>query len=223
MVWLLLLQPEPASAIGGGLGTLALCTSYICLSSVSVTTLSSHYSSTSMANSTNNNDSVLLILIFFLWGGIFEGCHFAAGCCLSSWMMTDEWIKVLVACAGKMKKFDQQDVVVVVADHSHSTITMKLEPRQTKNNETKSPYYSVAQSLLFCGWLAATVVVGRTVTATTVCGGGADSTLICHCVRVQQQQVSPFVAFSHFAPHSGRSSVRPFALLALQIHFSRIN
>lgn len=39
MVWLLLLQPEPASAIGGGLGTLALCTSYICLSSVSVTTL----------------------------------------------------------------------------------------------------------------------------------------------------------------------------------------
>lgn len=145
-------------------------------------------------------------------------------------MMTDEWIEVLVACAEKVEKFDQQDVVVVVvADHSHSTITMKPEPRQTKNNETKSPYYSVAQSLLFCGWLAATVVVGRTVTATAVCGGGgADSTLICHCVRVQQQQVSPFVAFSHFAPHSGRSSVRPFAfacattdpLLSDQLTFS---
>lgn len=141
-------------------------------------------------------------------------------------MMTDEWIKVLVACAGKMKKFDQQDVVVVVvADHSHSTITMKPEPRQTKNNETKSPYYSVAQSLLFCGWLAGGHCRRRSVAATTVCGGGgADSTLICHCVRVQQQQVSPFVAFSHFAPHSGRSSVRPSLLLALpQIHFSRIN
>lgn len=65
------------------------------------------------------------------------------------------------------------------------------------------------------------------VVATTVCGGGgADSTLICHCVRVQQQQVSPFVAFSHFAPHSGRSSVRPFAcattdpLLSDQLTFS---
>lgn len=74
-------------------------------------------------------------------------------------MMTDEWIKVLVVCAGKMKKFDQQDVVVVVADHSHSTITMKPEPRQTKNNETKSPYYSGSVTAVLCGWLAATVVV----------------------------------------------------------------
>lgn len=138
-------------------------------------------------------------------------------------MMTDEWIKVLVACAGKMKKFDQQDVVVVVADLSHSTITMKLEPRQTKNNETKSPYYSGSVTAVL--WLAGGHCRRRSVTATTVCGGGgADSTLICHCVRVQQQQVSPFVAFSHFAPHSGRSSVRPSLLLALpQIHFSRIN
>lgn len=138
-------------------------------------------------------------------------------------MMTDEWIKVLVACAGKMKKFDQQDVVVVVvADHSHSTITMKPEPRQTKNNETKSPYYSGSVTAVL--WLAGGHCRRRrSVAATAVRGGGADSTLICHCVRVQQQQVSPFVAFSHFAPHSGRSSVRPFALLALQIHFSRIN
>lgn len=156
MVWLLLLQPEPASTTGGGLGTLSLCTSYICLSSVSVTTLISlqqhQHGKLNKQQRQRVADSY-----FFLWGGIFEGCHFADGCCQSSWMMTDEWIKVLVACGGKMKKFDQQDVVV--ADHSHSTITMKLEPRQTKNNETKSPYYSVAQSLLFCGWLAATVVV----------------------------------------------------------------
>lgn len=164
MVWLLLLQPEPASAIGGGLGTLALCTSYICLSSVSVTTLISLQQHQHGKLNKHNNDSVLLILIFFLWGGIFEGCHFAAGCCLSSWMMTDEWIKVLVACAGKMKKFDQQDVVVVVvADHSHSTITMKPEPRQTKNNETKSPYYSgsVTAVLWLAGWRPLSSSVGR--------------------------------------------------------------
>lgn len=79
-------------------------------------------------------------------------------------MMTDEWIKVLVACAGKMKKFDQHDVVVVVvADHSHSTITMKPEPRQTKNNETKSPYYSgsVTAVLWLARWRPLSSSVGR--------------------------------------------------------------
>lgn len=77
-------------------------------------------------------------------------------------MMTDEWIKVLVACAGKMKKFDQQDVVV--ADHSHSTITMKPEPRQTKNNETKSPYYSGSVTAVL--WLAGGHCRRRSVAAT---------------------------------------------------------